>query len=340
MTSTTHRPIRPLRILAVAAAVCLALLAGCADQQETATGGDGEAPTATGWPRTIIHEKGETEIPAAPERIVSTSLSLTGTLLAIDAPVIGSGATGPNTPVTDENGFFTQWADVAVERGVKAIYQNSEPSVEAVLAEDPDLIIVSATGGDSAVDLYDQLAQIAPTVVIDYSDKSWEELAPVLGEATGHEVQAEEALVRYEATVAETKAKITLPPQPTSAFVFYGDENAANLWTPESAQGKLLASVGFEIAELPDDLVGDKSMGERGDIIELSGESLEPGLNGNTYILITPSPDTKGLVLGHTLLQNNPAVTEGHVYAMDPDSFRLDYFSATNMLAALADQLG
>jgi ABC-type Fe2+-enterobactin transport system substrate-binding protein len=32
----------------------------------------------------------------APTRIVSTSVTLTGSLLAIDAPVIASGATAPN----------------------------------------------------------------------------------------------------------------------------------------------------------------------------------------------------------------------------------------------------
>ncbi len=32
----------------------------------------------------------------------------------------------------------------------------------------PDLILISATGGDSALALYDQLSAIAPTLVINY----------------------------------------------------------------------------------------------------------------------------------------------------------------------------
>lgn len=36
----------------------------------------------------------------------------------------------------------------------------------------PDLILISATGGDSALALYDQLSAIAPTLIINYDDKA------------------------------------------------------------------------------------------------------------------------------------------------------------------------
>ncbi len=41
-----------------------------------------------------------------PQRIVSTSVTLTGSLLAIDAPVIASGATTPNNRVADDPRAF------------------------------------------------------------------------------------------------------------------------------------------------------------------------------------------------------------------------------------------
>lgn len=328
---------------ALAAVVALLLLnvAGCGGASSSSEGDPSSAPsTAAGeWPRTVTSEKGDVTIESKPERIVSTSLTLTGTLLAINAPVIASGATSPNTPVSDEQGFFTQWSDVAKERGVKQVYSNNEPSVEAVLTEEPDLIIVSATGGDSAIELYDQFAKIAPTLVIGYDDKSWQELAALLGEATGHEADAEAALEDFSAQVDETESAISLPPQPTSAFV-YSEDGTANLWTPESAQGKLLSSVGFEIAKLPEAVERGTSMGKRGDIIELGSESIAEGLNGETFVIITPDKNTRRDVLANKLLGNSPAVQEGHVYAMGADSFRLDYYSAGNMLTALRDQLG
>ena len=83
---------------------------------------------------------------AAPKRIVSTSVVLTGTLLALDAPVVGSGASKPGAEGFDDSGFFTHWSQVAKERGVNGLYTNSELNIEAVTAEKPDLIIIASTG--------------------------------------------------------------------------------------------------------------------------------------------------------------------------------------------------
>ncbi|MBK0296169.1 ABC transporter substrate-binding protein, partial [Bacillus sp. S34] len=66
-------------------------------------------------------------------------------------------------------------------------YPNLEFDEEAVLAAAPDLIVVSASGADSTVDEYDALSKIAPTIVLDYGDESWQDLATALGTATGHE---------------------------------------------------------------------------------------------------------------------------------------------------------
>lgn len=42
-----------------------------------------------------------------------------------------------------------------------------------------------------------------------------------------------------------------LPPQPVNAIVYTAAAHSANLWTSESAQGKLLQQLGFQLAELP-----------------------------------------------------------------------------------------
>ena len=53
------------------------------------------AAAQTGWPRTVAGATGNITLTQAPMRIVSTSVTLTGSLLAIDAPVVASGATAP-----------------------------------------------------------------------------------------------------------------------------------------------------------------------------------------------------------------------------------------------------
>ena len=83
----------------------------------------------------------------------------------------------------------------------------------------PDLILISATGGDSALALYDQLSAIAPTLIINYDDKSWQELLTQLGTMTGHEKQAAERIAAFDKQLAQVKQQMKLPPQPVNAIV-------------------------------------------------------------------------------------------------------------------------
>ncbi len=287
-----------------------------------------------GWPRTLQGANGSLTLNKAPQRIVSTSVTLTGSLLAIDAPVIASGATAPNSRLADEQGFFRQWSEVAKQHQLKRLYIG-EPSAEAVAAEAPDLIIVSATGNDSAIKLVDQFSAIAPTLVVNYDDKSWQDVVTLLGQATGHEVQAAQRVNAFNDREAALKKAITLPPQPVSAMVWNGGGRAVNLWTAASAQGKLLEQLGFTLAVPPASVEQSHSMGQRKDIIQLSGENLASGLTGKTFLLFAADDKTTQSVLSNPFLAQNAAVQNKQVYELGVDSFRLDYYSASNLLARL-----
>ncbi|ORM50534.1 Fe2+-enterobactin ABC transporter substrate-binding protein [Pantoea conspicua] len=292
------------------------------------------AAAQNGWPRTITGAKGSVTLSQAPTRIVSTSVTLTGSLLAINAPVIASGATAPNSRLADGQGFFRQWGEVAKQRGVKRLYIG-EPNAEAIAAEAPDLIVVSATGNDSAIKLVDQLTAIAPVLVINYDDKSWQQLVTLLGEATGHEADAVARISAFDAQEKRLKSALTLPPQPVSALVWNGDGRAVNLWTEASAQGKLLQQLGFTLATPPADMQHGHSMGQRKDIVQLSGENLAAGLNGHSYLLFAAEPQTAEQVMKNPFLAQTPAVRAKAVYALGLDTFRLDYYSASNLLNRL-----
>ncbi|MGC3020353.1 Fe2+-enterobactin ABC transporter substrate-binding protein [Brevibacterium sp. FAM 24630] len=308
--------------------------------------GDGDTAADGQWPLTITDDAGhEVIIDEAPESIVSTSVTLTGSLLAVDAPVTASGATMPNSPVADDQGFFTQWSDVAKEKDVKALYQG-DPDVEAVLAEEPDLIVVSKTGQDSANAIYDQLSDIAPTVVIDYGDKDWQEVTTKLGEITGHEDEAKKVNDEFGSRAEEVKSAIDAPKQPVTGMIFNekakggGSGASANIWTPESAQGKLLQEVGFELAEVPEGTAGQGEMGKRADIVEVTGENLSKAVTGESVFLFNANEKTAASYAKNSLVESTPAVKNDAVYPMGLDSFRLDYYSATNVLDRIEDEFG
>lgn len=298
----------------------------------------GFASEAT-WPRTFITPKGTVTLQQAPQRIVSTSVTLTGSLLAINAPLIGSGATAPNSKVSDNQGFFSQWSQVALARQLKQLYIG-EPNAEAIAAETPDLIIMSATGGDSALNIYDLLSVIAPVIVIDYGNASWQELTQQLGEITGHEADAQAIVTRFENRVKLLKKRIILPPQPTSALVYYDDGRGMNLWTKASAQGRLLSDLGFSLAQLPTGTNTETSMGRRNDIIQLSGEKMADAVNGESVLIFSADEQTIKSFSANPFLSHLYAIHRRRVYAMGTDSFRLDYYSANNVLDKIEQQFG
>lgn len=294
---------------------------------------------AADWPRQITDSHGVHTLEQKPTRIVSTSVTLTGSLLAIDAPVIASGATTPNNRVADAQGFLRQWGDVAKARKVTRLYIG-EPSAEAVAAQMPDLILISATGGDSALALYDQLSTIAPTLIINYDDKSWQALLTQLGGITGNEQQAAARIAEFDKQLATVKQQIKLPPQPVSALVYTAAAHSANLWTSESAQGQFLQQLGFTLATLPPGLHASQSQGKRHDIIQLGGESLASGLNGESLFLFAGDEKDADAIYANPLLAHLPAVKNKHVYALGSETFRLDYYSATRVLARLSALFG
>lgn len=306
-----------------------------------ASGSETSTATSDAFPVTITDDNGDTvTIESAPENIVSTSVTLTGMLLAIDAPVSASAGAGEGTDLATEDGFFKQWSDVAEERDVTPLWHaGSEPSVETVLAEDPDLIVVSLIGGDSAMDILAQLRDVAPTIVIDYGSQSWQDAITKLGEATGRTAQAEQVIADFDASVAEAREAITVPEGTISAFFEFADGGTTNLATAESPQAQLLVDLGFTLAEVPESVIGvNTSMGNRRDIIQLSPETVVEGLNGDTWIVLAPSENSERFIETSPQFAAAPAVQNDAIYYMGADSFRLDPYSAANMVESVKSQ--
>ncbi|WP_298944066.1 Fe2+-enterobactin ABC transporter substrate-binding protein [uncultured Psychromonas sp.] len=317
------------------------LLASCDDAQKntSALPIDQIQKDPAGWPRSIMTSQGLLTLDKSPQRIVSTSVTLSGTLLAIEAPLVASGATMPNTNVASEKGFMRQWDSIAEQRGVQALYQ-SEPNAEAIIKAQPDLIIISTTGADSAMRLYDQLKDIAPTLVIRYDNKSWLQLAQIFGDLFGLEAQAKSVIDSFQQQTAKTKKNITLPAQPTTAMVYTLDDSGASIWTSQSAQGRLLEELGFTLATIPESIKGDISMGVRNDIIIAKGERFPDAVTGKSILLFSAEKAIEQQVLDNPFLQSNQAVKAKKVYAVGSDTFRLDYYSATNLLTRLQTLFG
>lgn len=288
---------------------------------------------AEGWPRTLTHKAGTLTLATPPKHIVSTTPSLTGILLAIDAPVTASAATTPGG-LTDGKGFFSQWAGVADQRGVTVLYPKLQFDLEAVIAAAPDLVIVSASGGDSAAEHYAELeAQGIPTLVVDYANQSWQDTATFLGRATGLEDKASAAIDRFNAYAAEVAATLT-PPGDTVSIVGYNVGGSYSIGRTESAQGQILTALGFKVAGLPPELAPQVTRSTDFDFI--SRENLPAAISGKTVFLLRGSEADVRAFLSDPVLANHPAVISRQVYPLGANSFRIDYYSGREMIDTVA----
>ena len=268
-----------------------------------------------------------------PRRIVSTTPSVTGILLAMNAPLIATAATTPSR-LSDDKGFFTQWAEVADQRGVQVLYRNLLFDIEAVIGQDPDLLVLSATGADSVIQHQGELqAQGINTTVVNYSNQSWQQMAVELGKVTGLEQQAQDAIKRFDDYTAQVAATLTPPAEPVSV-VGYNIAGSYSVGLPSSPQARLLSALGFKVAGLPEAL--DAQVRRSSDVGFISRENLSRAIVGDSVFLLGGNDADVQAFLADPVLANLPAVIHKRVYPLGVSSFRIDYYSGRQMIDTVA----
>ena len=300
-------------------------------------GGPSARSQEPGWPRTIRHAAGELTLAAKPKRIVSTTPSVTGILLAIEAPLVASTATTPS-PLTDGKGFFSQWAGDADRKGVKVLYPNLKFDIEAVLGWKPDLVIASTTGADSILQHRAELEALGvPTMVVDYSSHSWQDLATELGKATGLETEAATAIARFDGDLAATARTLTAKGTKAS-IVGYNIAGSYSVARTSSPVAKLLSDLGFEIVGLPPALRPNTARAS--DFEFFSRENLSAAIAGDAVFLLRATEKDVPAFLAEPVLANHPAVTGKRVYPLGLTSFRIDPYSGRQILERVRASFG
>lgn len=189
-----------MALLALATAAVL-VLAGCGSDDnadgDPATAGasapanEAETPSehaAAAEARIVDHMLGSTEIPSDPQRIVSLGTALefeVATLLGLEDRIVGV------------QGFVLSNDYLDFAEDIVDVTPGGEINIEQIAALDPDLIV----GHHLALeDIYDELSQIAPTVVMEFETSAeFKEMGRMYAEWLG----GEEGLERHEAAVEE-----------------------------------------------------------------------------------------------------------------------------------------
>ena len=183
--------------------LCLVLvfaLAACAGTDTTPQGSVSDTVTVTDM-------KGEVAIPANPQRIVDVA-GLTEELLILDMKVIASANTSMFDGVSVPKHLTTLFAEKGIE--VVGNYSGSSSTgdlnLEKIAELKPDLIIMNIRHEK----VYEQLAAIAPTVMIDddISYVNWRGRFKQLGQWFDKEAAVEKWLADYDAKAAELAVRI------------------------------------------------------------------------------------------------------------------------------------
>ncbi|MGW5880061.1 ABC transporter substrate-binding protein [Nocardiopsis terrae] len=240
-------PLRRAGLPTVATATAVALLTACGASgpaEDTSDGTGGES--AEGYPMTVEHQMGETEIPAPPERVLPLDAAFVDSTLALGGNVVGF--TTFSEDVTELPDYLrdSEWntgtADVAQPVG---LLWDLDP--ELVAATEPDLILsAEVRHGDG----YGQFTEIAPTVMSETTGAIWKDNLRLTAQALNAEDRAEELLTEYEeraAAIGEEIVESNGGEAPTvSVARFAGDEEGVRLYTPTSYVGVILEDVGLE----------------------------------------------------------------------------------------------
>ncbi|WP_128100450.1 ABC transporter substrate-binding protein [Paenibacillus sp. DCT19] len=189
----------------------ISLLAGCASggSAETtntasqATSGntsssesDTTSNTTEDQTRVIKHAMGETTITGTPKKIVTLFQGANDVVVALGVKPTGVVESWVQQPV-----YEYLRADLD---GVPQVGQEPQPNMEEINKLKPDLIIATKIRHE---DIYDQLSQIAPTVVTE-TLFDWKETVKMAGEAMNMVEQSDKLLADWDTRVADFKEKM------------------------------------------------------------------------------------------------------------------------------------
>lgn len=287
-----------------------AMLAGCGTDNVTEKNTEGnnleteavvESDTEisqgnTGDTVVVTDVKGEVEIPANPQRIVD--LSGNSDILAIlGYSVVGTA----NSDAYDYTKFPSYLEDTLAGAEILGYSMQDTMDVEAVMNLNPDLIIISTVQEK----MYDQLQEIAPTVMIQLEALNWKDDIRTLAEVFDKEEEAESWLTAYETKAQEAGELIRET---------YGEDTSYLSFLASGGQFFVFTGAGFGSILYEDmGLAIPEGMPEQSDI-SLPVVTYE-GLAAidADYIFVMATEEDKAELEANAIWNGLPAVTNGNV---------------------------
>lgn len=292
------------------------MLVGCG------TGKKAEEGTSAGKTITVTDVRGEVEIPENPQRIVDLSGN-SDILSVLGYKVIGTA----NSDAYDYTKFPSYLEETLKGAEILGYSMQDTMDVEAVMNLNPDLIVISTVQEK----MYDQLSEIAPTVMIQLEALDWEEDVKALAKVFKKEAEAEKWLEAYEAKAEKAGEKIKAE---------YGEDTTYLSFLASGGQFFIFDGAGFgEVLYEDMDLKKPEGMPAQTDISlpVVTYEGLA-SIKADYIFLIATKEDLSELQ-SNAIWNSLPAVKEGKVVVLDSSPYFNQGYSVIGK-DLLVDEIG
>lgn len=248
---------------------------------------------------TVTDVRGEVEIPAEPQRIVDLSGN-SDILSILGYKVVGTA----NSDAYDYTKFPSYLEETLSGAEILGYSMQDTMDVEAVMNLNPDLIVISTVQEK----MYDQLSEIAPTVMIQLEALNWKDDVKALAKVFGKEDVANEWIANYETKAKEAGDKIKAE---------YGEDTTYLSFLASGGQFFIFDGAGFGNVLYEDmGLAKPTGMPEQTDI-SLPVVTYE-GLAAiqSDYIFLIATDEDLAQLQANAIWNNIPAVKEGKVVVL------------------------
>lgn len=266
--------------------------------------------TAVAETRTVEHVLGTSEVPVDPQRVVVVDRR--GTLpFLLELGVEPVGALEATWLFGEP--FHPMIADVAEAADVEPIDGTDGPNLEQIAELQPDLIIGNVRDMAETEDL---LAEIAPTIGLQWDFEDTMANAVTIGAALGLEDEAQALVDDFDTALAEAASGVTDPGTVSIIGLFAPDDiriyRSANLF------GQLTEQLGGEIVPSEEVLAINPDDGEVNDV-SLEEIGLANGERIISFVNLSPESDAIYREFEQeALVQALPAYRSGQVLEADP----------------------
>ena len=192
--------------------------------------------TSQAFAATVQDEHGAFTLDKTPQRIVVLELSFADALAAVNISPVGiADDNDPSRILSDVSAHFAPWQSV----GTRA-----QPSLEAISALKPDLIIADSS---RHAGIYSALQAIAPVLLLKSRNETYEEnlqSAAIIGKVIGKDAEMSQRLALHHQRMQAFAAQL-----PKGASVVFGTsrEQQFNLHSRESYTGSVLTALGLTL---------------------------------------------------------------------------------------------